>query len=118
VNYFVSSFVSIVRCITEDRVLCEESTRIDDLFGEEFDDLDFELTLCCFEATHRVAFSPQLSSLTADDYGHMTIEEFIEQFVETREQRDPLFITKRFLMFRDALEEAYSDYGDEGSQEN
>ncbi len=116
-NYLVSSFVAIVRCITEDRVLCEESTKVDDLFGDDFDDLDFELALCCFEATHRVAFSSQLSSLSADDYGQFTIEEFLEEFLESSEQRDPLFVTKRFLMFRDAWEDAYSDYGDEEPQQ-
>lgn len=116
-NYLVSSFVAIVRCITEDRLLCEESTRIDDLFGDDFDDLDFELALCCFEGTHKVAFTKDLSKLTADDYGHLSIEDFLEQFLEQTEQRDPLFVTKRFLMFRDALEDAYADHGDEEAPE-
>jgi len=106
-HYLVSSFAAIIRFISEDQILCEESTRIDDLFSDDFDDLDFELALCAFEATHRVSFSSELSDIPPDEYGNLTIEEFIEKYVLPEEQRDPQFITKRFLMFREAMEEYY-----------
>lgn len=106
-QYLVSSFISIIRFISEDQLLCEESTKIDDLFSEDFDDLDFEMALCAFEATHRVSFSSELSEIPPDEYGNMTVEEFIEKYVLPEEQRDLQFITKRFLMFREAMEEYY-----------
>ena len=105
-SYIVSSFVSIVSCVSDDRVHPEEESRIEELFSEEFDDLDFELVLCAFEATHKMAFSRKLSELTLDDYGHLSIEDFLEEFVDPAEQRDPLFITNTLLMFRTALENA------------
>ena len=121
-QYLVSSFSSIIRFISEDQILCEESTRIDDLFNDEFDDLDFEMALCVFEATHRVSFSSELSDIPPDEYGNMTIEEFIEKYVLPEEQRDPQFITKRFLMVREAMEEYYagedSDSPDSFEDEN
>ena len=39
----------------------------------------------------------------------MTIEEFLEAFIDSREQRDPLFVTKRFLMFQESLTKALTD---------
>jgi len=105
-SYLVSSFVAIVRCVSDDRVHCEEESRIADLFSDEFDDLDFELVLCCFEATHKMAFQRRLAEATFEEYGRLTIEEFLETYIEPAEQRDPLFITNTFLMFRNALESA------------
>ena len=105
-SYLVSSFVAIVRCVSDDRVHCEEESKIEDLFSDEFDDLDFELVLCCFEATHKMAFLRQLASATFEEYGRLTIEEFLEAYLEQAEQRDPLFITNTFLMFRNTLESA------------
>jgi hypothetical protein len=42
-----------------------------------------------------------------------TIEEFIESYVDTKEQRDPLFVTKRFLMFQDSLTKALTEESEE-----
>ena len=63
-NYYVTSFISIVHFISDDLIQCDATTRIVELFGDEFDDLDFELALCCFESTHKVAPSMQLMSGT------------------------------------------------------
>lgn len=112
-SYFVSSFISILHFISEDLLQCDASTTIGELFCEEFDDLDFELALCCFEATHKVAFADKLWEIDAEDYEDQTIEEFIETYVESREQRDPLFVTKRFLMFQESLTQALTEEGDD-----
>ena len=45
----------------------------------------------------------------AEDYEDLTIEEFMEQFVNGAEQRDPLFVTKRFLMYQDSLTKALTE---------
>lgn len=105
-SYLVSSFVAIVRAVSDDRVHCEEESRIEDLFSDEFDDLDFELVLCCFEATHRMAFLRQLATAAFEDYSRLTIEEFLDAYLDPTEQRDPLFITNTFLMYRNTLESA------------
>ena len=107
-SYLVSSFASIVRLISEDRVMCEEATRIEEMFGDEFDDLDFELVLCAFEATHKLAFTDKLVEATLNDYGQMSIEDFLDRYLNPREQHDPLFVSKRLIMFRDAMEDAYN----------
>ncbi len=101
--YFVDSFIAILHFVSDDLVQADASTQIGELFCDEFDDLDFELAICCFEATHKVAFSDQLWQVDPQENEDMTIEEFIENYVEPAEQRDPLFVTKRFLMFQESL---------------
>ncbi|MDQ3623392.1 MAG: hypothetical protein M3463_13020 [Verrucomicrobiota bacterium] len=108
-SYFVSSFIQILHFISDDLIQCDTTTAVGELFCEEFDDLDFELALCCFEATHKVAFSDKLWEIEPEDYEDLTIEEFVEKFVDAREQRDPLFVTKRFLMFQDSLTKALTE---------
>jgi hypothetical protein len=109
VSFYVDSFISILHFISDDLVQADATTQVGELFCDEFDDVDFELALCCFEATHQVAFTDQLWETAANEYEDLTIEEFIEKFVDTREQRDPLFVTKRFLMFQEALTKALTE---------
>ncbi len=112
-HYFVTSFISILHFISEDLVQCDSSTTLGEIFCEEFDDLDFELALSCFEATHKVAFSDKLWEGDPEDYEDLSIEEFIETYVDNREQRDPLFVTKRFLMYQESLTKALTEEGEE-----
>ena len=112
-HYFVTSFISILHFISEDLLQCDSSTTVGELFCDEFDDLDFELALSCFEATHKVAFSDKLWEVEPDDYEDLSIEEFIEKFVDAKEQRDPLFVTKRFLMFQESLTKALTEEAEE-----
>lgn len=116
-SYYVTSFINILHFISDDLIQVDSTTRIAELFGDEFDDLDFELALCCFEATHKVAFTDKLWEVDAEDYDEMTIEEFIEAFVDAREQRDPLFVTKRFLMFQESLTKALTEEAEEPPDE-
>ena len=111
-SYYVTSFISILHFISEDLMQCDATTTIGELFGDEFDDLDFELALCCFESTHKVAFFDKLWEVDPEDYEDLSIEEFIDQYVDDREQRDPLFVTKRFLMFQDSLTLALTEEQD------
>ena len=88
-SYYVTSFISILHFISDDLIQCDATTRIVELFGDEFDDLDFELALCCFEATHKVAFADRLWETDAEDYEEMTIEEFLEAFVDAARAARP-----------------------------
>ena len=112
-QFYVTSFVSILHFISDDLIQCDSSTRIAELFCDEFDDLDFELALCCFEATHKVPFQERLWQGEQEEYEDLTIEEFIETFVDAREERDPLFVTKRFLMYQESLTRALTEEQDE-----
>ncbi|HEY2343440.1 MAG TPA: hypothetical protein VGH90_10440 [Chthoniobacteraceae bacterium] len=116
-HFYVSSFISIVHYISDDLVQCDASTRIAELFCEEFDDLDFELALCCFESTHKVAFKEKLWQGEPEDYEDSSIEEFIETFLDTQEQRDPLFVARRFLMFQESLTKALTEESQENGEE-
>ena len=118
IHFYVSSFIGIVHYISDDLVQCDASTRIAELFCDEFDDLDFELALCCFESTHKVAFMDKLWQGTQEDYEDLSIEEFIEAFLDPDEQHDPLFVTRRFLMFQESLTKALTEESQEsGDQE-
>ncbi len=117
-NYYVTSFIGILHFISDDLIQCDATTRVAELFGDEFDDLDFELALCCFESTHRVAFIDRLWESDDEEYEELTIEEFIEAYVDPREQRDPLFVTKRFMMFQESLTKALTEEaGDQPPEE-
>ncbi len=105
-SYFVTSFISILHFISDDLLQCDAETIIGELFGDEFDDLDFELAISCFEATHKVAFLDGLWEVDPENYDSLTIEEFMAAYVDPKEQRDPLFVTKRFLMFQESLTKA------------
>ena len=117
-SYYVTSFISILHFISDDLIQVDATTRLVELFGDEFDDLDFELALCCFEATHKVAFADRLWETDAEDYEEMTIEEFLEAYVDAREQRDPLFVTKRFLMFQESLTQALTEEAEDDQSED
>lgn len=109
VNFYVDSFISILHFISDDLVQCDATTQIGELFCEEFDDVDFELALCAFEATHKLGFSDQLWKQQQASYEDLTIEEFMERYLDPREQRDPLFVAKRFLLFQEALTKALTE---------
>jgi len=108
-SYFVTSLISILHLISEDLVQCDASTKVGELFCDEFDDLDFELALSCFEATHKVAFYEKLWKAEPESYEDLSIEEFMETYLDPAEQRDPLFVTKRFLMYQDSLTRALTE---------
>lgn len=112
-NYFVTSFIGILHLVSDDLLQCDSTTTIGELFCDEFDDLDFELAVSCFEATHKVAFSTHLWEVAPEDYEDLSIEEFIETYVDGKEQRDPLFVTKRFLMYQESLTKALTEEAEE-----
>ena len=108
-SYYISSFIDIIHYLSDSLVQCDASTKIAELFGEEFDDVDFEMAMCCFEATHRVAFKQELVNIPIDQYEERSLEEFLEAYLDLEEQKDPLFVAQRFRMFEDALTRAIAE---------
>jgi hypothetical protein len=111
ISYYVHSLIEILHYISDELLQCDAGTNIAELFSDDFDDLDFELALTCFEGTHKVAFKEIVWKNTIEEYEEKTIEEFVEEYLDPREQKDPLFVTKRFLFYErslaDALREEY-----------
>ena len=112
-SYYLTSFIQIARYISEDRLVCDGETAIEELFSEDFDTLDFELALYCFEATHKLAFDDRLWEMDLDEIKELSIELFLEQFLNHQDQTDPLFVTRRFLMYRDTLEDSWDENGND-----
>lgn len=108
-SYYTSSFIDIIHYLSDSLVQCDASTKIAELFGEEFDDVDFEMAMCCFEATHRIAFRNELIDIPIDQYEENTLEEFLESYLDLSEQKDPLFVAHRFRMFEEALTRAIAE---------
>ena len=108
-SFYVSSLVDIIHYLSDSLVQCDAGTRIAELFGEEFDDVDFEMAMCCFEATHRLAFKQELVNIPIDQYEELSLEDFIEAYLDVTEQKDPLFVAQRFKMFEEALTRAIAD---------
>jgi hypothetical protein len=107
--YHTSSFVEIIHYVSDALVQCDASTKVAELFGEEFDDVDFEMALCCFEATHRLAFRDTLVQTNVEEYEELSLEEFLDTYLDLTEQKDPLFVTKRFRIFEDAITRALAE---------
>lgn len=108
-SYYVHSFVEILHHITDELIQCDAGTTVGELFGDDFDDLDFELALTCFEATNKIAFKDSLWKTDIEEYDEKTLEEFLETYIDPREQKDPLFVTKRFLFYEKSLSDALRD---------
>ena len=108
-SFYVSSLVDIIHYLSDSLIQCDAGTRIAELFGEEFDDVDFEMAMCCFEATHRLAFKQELVNIPIEQYEELSLEDFIETYLDVAEQKDPLFVAQRFKMFEDALTRAIAD---------
>ncbi len=108
-NYYTSSLIEIIHYLSDSLVQCDSSTRIAELFGEEFDDVDFEMALCCFEATHRLAFKQTLVEVPVDAYEELSLEDFVETYLDLTEQKTPLFVAQRFRMFEEALTRAITE---------
>ena len=114
VDYLVTSFIEIARHVSDNNLICDAQTNIHDLFSDDFDILDFETSLYCFEATHRVTFHEQMWEADIQDYQNFTIEKFIETFCNPGEQRDPLFVTQRFLLYKETLIEILNMQDEDG----
>jgi hypothetical protein len=108
-SYYISSFIDIIHYLSDSLVQCDAGTKIAELFGEEFDDVDFEMAMCCFEATHRLAFREELIDIPINHYEDLSLEEFLEAYLNLSEQKDPLFVAQRFRMFEEALTRAIAD---------
>ncbi|MEO6788286.1 MAG: hypothetical protein ABI318_19355 [Chthoniobacteraceae bacterium] len=105
-SYYVHSLIEILHFISDDLLQCDSSTTIAELFSDDFDDLDFELALTCFEGTHGLAFKEHVWKDEIATFEEKTIEDFVEEYLDPREQKDPLFVTKRFLFYEKSLAEA------------
>ena len=105
-SYYVHSLIEILHFISDDLLQCDAGTTISELFSDDFDDLDFELALTCFEGTHRLAFKDHVWKDELESFEEKTIEDFVEEYLDPREQKDPLFVTKRFLFYEKSLAEA------------
>ena len=102
-SYYVHSLIEILHFISDDLLQCDDGTTISELFSDDFDDLDFELALTCFEGTHRLAFKDHVWKDELESFEEKTIEDFVEEYLDPREQKDPLFVTKRFLFYEKSL---------------
>ena len=67
------------------------------------------MSMCCFEATHSLAFRQELVNIPIDQYEELSLEEFLEAYLDLNEQKDPLFVAQRFRMFEEALTRAIAD---------
>ena len=105
-TFYVSALIQILHYISDDLLQCDAGTTVGELFSEEFDDLDFELALTCFEATHKLAWRDNVWKDELDQFSELSIEEFVEKNLDPKEQKDPLFVTKRFLFYEKSLTEA------------
>ncbi|MEQ1853902.1 MAG: hypothetical protein ABMA01_20210, partial [Chthoniobacteraceae bacterium] len=107
-SYYVGGIIQILHFISEELLQCDTETTIAELFSDEFDDLDFELALTCFEATYKVAFAETFWKTEIDEYEDKTIrsvtfEVKIEDII--KRERLPVSIMPEGLVTRLSDEE-------------
>lgn len=110
----IDSFVEILQFVSLENTLVSPDDPLKVVVSPEYvDALDFEFAVTCFEATHRVSLD--YSDLKDEDLEDLTITRLISDHLirESRELSDPLFVTKRILIFKEALIEGLSDQSDE-----
>jgi len=103
-DQLIDSFIGILQCVSlEDNLVSPDDPLRKVISDQGVDDLDFELAVTCFEATNRVSLD--YADLEDDAFASLTIRTLITDrlVTESRELSDPLFVTKRFIMFKDAL---------------
>jgi hypothetical protein len=105
-SFYVNALIQILHYISDDLLQCDAGTTLGEIFSDDFDDLDFELALTCFEATHKMAWQESVWKEELDKFDELTLEEFVEKYLSPHEQKDPLFVTKRFLFYEKSLTEA------------
>ncbi len=113
-DQLIDSFIEILQCVSLEDVLVSPDEQLSKVISENgVDLLDFELAVTCFEATHRVYLD--YADLEVEVFSALSIRRMIMDFLLTdgRELSDPLFITKRFVMFRDALIAALEERNEE-----
>jgi len=113
-DQLIDSFIGILQCVSLEDVLVSPDDPLSTVISDQgVDDLDFELAVACFEATNRVSLD--YSDLEDEALPSLTIRTLITEFLvsESRELSDPLFITKRFMMFKEALITARQEHTEE-----
>ena len=86
-QFYVSSLIEIIHYLSDALLQCDANTRVAELFCDEFDDVDFEMVLCCFEATHKVGFKEELINIPIEQYEELSLEEFLKLFRPARAER-------------------------------
>lgn len=110
-DHLTDSFVKILSCVSETNKRVAPDTPLKRILsGQDYDSLDFELAVTCFEVTHHVSLDYR--DLTEEEFGELSIRRLIEEHLDTtgQESTDPLFVTKRFLIFKQALIQAIETY--------
>jgi len=101
----VDSFIQILQLVSLEDTLITSDMLLSDIVSEEgVDDLDFELAVICFEATHKVVLDYTLGEDQNNDES-LTLSDLIESHLVMNHPdiSDSMFIAKRFIYFRDAL---------------
>ena len=116
-DQLIDSFIQILQCVSVEDALVSPDEPLNGL-AKHVDLLDFEHAVACFEATHRVS----LDYSDLDDKGleSLTIRQIIEEHLVTegRGLLDPLFVTKRFLQFREAIIDELQRVEEHGEEPN
>ena len=96
----LKTYLSILDLLSGHKEKYTPETKLSDLVGENFDYIDFLLSVVSLEATFKIAMPKDLS----DDLD-ITVTQFVEKMSKLPEDKDEMFITKQILKIAGYLEE-------------
>lgn len=101
----LDSFVEILQLVSLENRLIDPDKPLSEIISENgVDELDYELAVLCFEATHRVIIDYNVGDEINMDQS-VTLSEIISNHVIENhpDLLDRHFVTTRFIWFRDAI---------------
>lgn len=99
VDGMLNTYLSILHLLSGNKTKYTKNTKLSDLVSEDFDYIDFLLSVISLETTYKIAMPKDIT----DDLD-ITVEQFVKKMSKLPEETDKLFITKQFIKLTGYLE--------------
>jgi hypothetical protein len=116
-NEMLNTYLSILDLLSGNKEHYSPDTKLTDLVNENFDYIDFLLSVVSLETTYRISMPKDIS----DDLS-ITVKEFIDRMRNLPKENDDMFVTKQIIKLAGYLEqlivnqEEIEDQEDNGSE--
>lgn len=96
----LKTYLKILGLLSGNKENYTPETRLSDLVGNNFDYIDFLLSVVSLETTYQIAMPKDIT----DDLD-ITVAQFVEKMSKLPEEKDELFVTRQILKISGYLEE-------------
>jgi hypothetical protein len=96
----LKTYLAILDLLSGNKEHYTKETKLSDLVGDNFDYIDFLLSVVSLETTYKIAMPKDIS----DDLD-ITVEQFIKKMNKLPEEKDEMFVTKQIIKLTGYLED-------------